>query len=240
MFYGTSEFKEIHETSEMLRLLKRNPKLKFKKLDDPNNPETIYELGDQGYLVATDNPTVAIHYHIDDKWELLYPLRGPVTWQEALDYLYDCLAKGWRVIPVGDCDSFDYQTGCKGHAEQYNPGQPGKGGTMAQIDRFINLKDIDIEGEELKKRIDEAPEFCPITGLVKIKSYAFDEGVVYGTQRPLDAFTLPIYDPESQSFSRTRIDMDDDFRRDEEWLCDLADLKERDDYPKIKEFYDIT
>lgn len=85
MFYGTSEFKEIHETSEMLRLLKRNPKLKFKKLDDPNSPETIYELGDQGYLVATDNPTVAIHYHIDDRWELLYPLRGPVTWQEALE-----------------------------------------------------------------------------------------------------------------------------------------------------------
>lgn len=38
-----------------------------------------------------------------------------LTDEEARDYLYDCLAKGWRVIPVGDCDNFDYQTGCKGH-----------------------------------------------------------------------------------------------------------------------------
>lgn len=29
--------------------------------------------------------------------------------------LYDCLEKGWRVIPTGSCDHFDYQTGCKGH-----------------------------------------------------------------------------------------------------------------------------
>ena len=35
---------------------------------------------------------------------------------EARDYLYDCLAKGWRVIPYGDCDNFDYQTGCQGHS----------------------------------------------------------------------------------------------------------------------------
>ena len=35
--------------------------------------------------------------------------------EEAREYLYDCLAKGWRVIPMCDCDNFDYQTGCKGH-----------------------------------------------------------------------------------------------------------------------------
>lgn len=35
--------------------------------------------------------------------------------EEAREYLYDCLAKGWRVLPVGECDNFDYQTGCKGH-----------------------------------------------------------------------------------------------------------------------------
>jgi len=34
---------------------------------------------------------------------------------DAREYLYDCLAKGWRVIPMGDYDNFDYQTGCKGH-----------------------------------------------------------------------------------------------------------------------------
>ena len=109
---------------------------------------------------------------------------------------------------------------------------------MAQIDRFINLANI--EGEELKKRIEEAPKHCPITGLIKIKSYAFDEGVAYGTKRPLNAYILPIYDSDSESFSRTKIDMDDDFRREEEWLCDLDDLKDRDDYQKIKEFYEIA
>ena len=38
--------------------------------------------------------------------------------EEARNYLYDCLSKGWRVIPTGDCDNFDYQTGCKGHDTQ--------------------------------------------------------------------------------------------------------------------------
>lgn len=35
--------------------------------------------------------------------------------EEAREYLYDCLSKGWKVIPMADCDNFDYQTGCKGH-----------------------------------------------------------------------------------------------------------------------------
>lgn len=34
---------------------------------------------------------------------------------EVRKYLAECLNKGWRVIPCGDCDNFDYQTGCKGH-----------------------------------------------------------------------------------------------------------------------------
>ena len=38
-----------------------------------------------------------------------------ISHEEARDYLYDCLAKGWRVIPFGDCDNFDYQNGCRGH-----------------------------------------------------------------------------------------------------------------------------
>lgn len=36
--------------------------------------------------------------------------------EEAREYLYDCLAKGWHVLPMGGCDNFDYQTGCKGHS----------------------------------------------------------------------------------------------------------------------------
>lgn len=31
------------------------------------------------------------------------------------NYLNECLDKGWRLIPVGDCDGFDHQTGCPGH-----------------------------------------------------------------------------------------------------------------------------
>jgi hypothetical protein len=30
-------------------------------------------------------------------------------------YMSECLTKGWRVIPIGECNNFDYQTGCKGH-----------------------------------------------------------------------------------------------------------------------------
>ena len=32
--------------------------------------------------------------------------------------LIDELAKGHEVITIGDCDNFDYQTGCKGHDEE--------------------------------------------------------------------------------------------------------------------------
>lgn len=39
----------------------------------------------------------------------------PISDSEARKYLHECLAKGWRVIAFGDCDNFDYQTGCKGH-----------------------------------------------------------------------------------------------------------------------------
>jgi hypothetical protein len=32
------------------------------------------------------------------------------------DYLRECLAKGWKLIPVGEgCEGFDHQTGCPGH-----------------------------------------------------------------------------------------------------------------------------
>ncbi|WP_041272400.1 hypothetical protein [Desulfitobacterium hafniense] len=37
---------------------------------------------------------------------------------EARQYLQECLAKGWRVLPMGDCDNFDHQTGCKGHPKE--------------------------------------------------------------------------------------------------------------------------
>ena len=41
----------------------------------------------------------------------------PCTHEEAIDYLMDCLSKGWEVIPMGECDNFDYKEGCKGHPD---------------------------------------------------------------------------------------------------------------------------
>lgn len=34
---------------------------------------------------------------------------------EVKAFLKEQLAMGRRVLPMGDCDNFDYQTGCKGH-----------------------------------------------------------------------------------------------------------------------------
>lgn len=39
----------------------------------------------------------------------------PLSDKEVRTYLAECQSKGWKVIPAGKCDNFDYQTGCKGH-----------------------------------------------------------------------------------------------------------------------------
>lgn len=39
----------------------------------------------------------------------------PLSIREAKEFLMDEIAKGHRVIPIGDCDQFDFQTGCPGH-----------------------------------------------------------------------------------------------------------------------------
>lgn len=106
-----------------------------------------------------------------------------------------------------------------------------------EIDRYINFQEL--SNEEAKKRVDEAPDFCPITGLTKIKSYYFDEGVVYGYPKPYDAYTLPTYDEDNEEFVRVKIDMDNDFCRDYEFVCSLQDLEGRDDFEDIKKFYGI-
>lgn len=106
-----------------------------------------------------------------------------------------------------------------------------------EIDKFINFEDL--SEEEAKTRLNEAPECCPITGLFKIKSYYFDEGVVYGYPRPSNAYTLPVYDAETQEFKRVKIDMDNDFCRDYEFVCSLEDLKDRENFEEIKKFYGI-
>jgi len=39
----------------------------------------------------------------------------PLSSVESREYLNECLSNGWRVIPIGECDNFDYQKGCLGH-----------------------------------------------------------------------------------------------------------------------------
>lgn len=37
------------------------------------------------------------------------------TVKEVRNFLQGQLDMGRRVLPMGDCDNFDYQTGCRGH-----------------------------------------------------------------------------------------------------------------------------
>ena len=78
---------------------------------------------------------MATNYHmcIDIKWLLenkigKRSLKGfftkddgsACTNKEARDYLYDCLKKGYEVLPMGECDNFCYQKGCQGHPVNNN------------------------------------------------------------------------------------------------------------------------
>ena len=40
------------------------------------------------------------------------------TADEVKNFLLDELSKGHEVLPSGDCDNFDWKTGCKGHGKQ--------------------------------------------------------------------------------------------------------------------------
>jgi hypothetical protein len=39
----------------------------------------------------------------------------PMTEHEARNALFDELAQGHEVLPIGQCDNFDYTKGCQGH-----------------------------------------------------------------------------------------------------------------------------
>lgn len=40
----------------------------------------------------------------------------PVSDREARAYLAECQAKGWKLIPCGNCEGFDpFEHGCPGH-----------------------------------------------------------------------------------------------------------------------------
>ena len=78
-------------------------------------------------------------------------------------------------------------------------------------------------GEEMKKIIQSVPEVEPITGLKRCDDYMFNEGPVYVTEPAYDAYTVPVYDPDWKEFNWVKIDMDDDFRREDSCI-DLEEL----------------
>lgn len=101
------------------------------------------------------------------------------------------------------------------------------------------MKEKPLTVDEIARIIEEAPEVEPISGFVRCDNYIIDGKVVYLPDPAYDAYTLPTYDEEEQSFSWIKFDMDEDFRREEEILCYLDDLKDREDFKEIKRFYGI-
>jgi hypothetical protein len=44
-----------------------------------------------------------------------HPDGRAMTHGELRENLYEATREGKRVLPMGGCDNFDYQTGCRGH-----------------------------------------------------------------------------------------------------------------------------
>ena len=42
-----------------------------------------------------------------------------MTYEQVRDVLLEHQSQGHKVIPCGDCDNFDWQSGCHGHARNY-------------------------------------------------------------------------------------------------------------------------
>lgn len=42
----------------------------------------------------------------------------PMSADEVIETLMDELSKGHEVLPIGECDNFDYIHGCKGHPDE--------------------------------------------------------------------------------------------------------------------------
>ncbi len=104
---------------------------------DHIRPRSLLEFSQTGrarlpYLLGTATGTVPrmmkiIHMCLDVRGALMNwsdrEMRGVfkdddgrvLSVREAKDFLMDEIAKGHRVIPIGDCDAFDFETGCPGH-----------------------------------------------------------------------------------------------------------------------------
>ncbi|MFD2133317.1 hypothetical protein ACFSKI_19060 [Pseudogracilibacillus auburnensis] len=103
-------------------------------------------------------------------------------------------------------------------------------------------KNEKLTADEFEKLLDKAPDSCLITGLKKCNSYGFDNQVVYLSEPAYDAYTLPWYVESERCFYRARFDMDDDFRKEYEFVCSLEDLEKHfhPNLKRIKEYYGIN
>ena len=59
--------------------------------------------------------------------------RTLMTAKEVKEFLRYQLALGRRVLPFGDCDNFDYQTGCKGHIVEDDSARPLASGLQCSV-----------------------------------------------------------------------------------------------------------
>lgn len=59
--------------------------------------------------------------------------RTLMTAKEVKEFLMYQLALGRRVLPLGDCDNFDYQTGCKGHIVEDDSARPLASGLQCSV-----------------------------------------------------------------------------------------------------------
>lgn len=74
-----------------------------------------------------------------DGWKAVSSPDGRrVTKEEAREWLMDRLSEGKRVLPMGPCEGFSFQTGCPGHEDESKP-------TLAGDDAFgsPSLQDLD-------------------------------------------------------------------------------------------------
>lgn len=97
----------------------------------------------------------------------------------------------------------------------------------------------ELNTEDAKKLINNAPEMCLITGMYKCESYTIGNDVVYLPSPAYDAYTYPMYDEDEEAFSHTKYDMDNDFMEENMHLCDLEDLENHPRLEEIKKYYNI-
>lgn len=95
-------------------------------LDECNNSRVIGNSYDAPILAKAGKMRKCMSLRISDAIEYSEILKGCVEvdgrWilsaDEMRDFLYQQKAMGREVLPLGDCDNFDYKKGCLGHLEE--------------------------------------------------------------------------------------------------------------------------